>query len=690
MKTTLGLLLVLAGTLSRTCGAEPAFPTNEELRHVGALSDARLSPDAGRVLVQMADATADGGRSHLWLVDVAANSSRQLTWSPAADKGGEHNGRWVQEGAAIVFLAKRGERTQLFRLPMTGGEAHAYELSVVPPVDASTVPDAIPPKKPDDAPPKRDPLPIEISDFEVSPTGKVIALLAADPETPGEKKQKEEKADALWVDHELHGNRLYLLDVESGKLEPVALAPDVGAVSWDKESDRLIALIEGPNHAGDLGPATQAWLVKTADPGHPTPLKEIPPTTERVAWSDDGSRLYFLAQSEHDAPPGYSDLYTMKLADHSIANLTRDFNGSISGEKPLAYGSDVLQAVQLGFGKSYLRLHDGKSEVLQFESPVVGQLDTDVKHAAWVWVGQSGAQAPRLYYARSLGRAARVLNTPALTPAAWPAVTAQIVRWRSDQLTIEGLLYLPPQSGAGKIPLIVDVHGGPTGAWQNFFDPLTQFMLGQGWAVLRPNPRGSVGYGVAFAAANKNDLGGGDYRDIMAGVDAMIGQYPIDPNKLALMGYSYGGEMAAFVEGNTDRFKAIVSCAPVIDQHSEYGTENSSWYDRWFYGKPWEHAADAWRQSPLSNVAKAKTPFLLIQGEEDATDPLGQSQEMYRALRQAGVHVEMVQYPREDHGPLGGAMHGRPSKEPWHGFDVRQRLIKFITAAFAPAAQPAT
>lgn len=666
--------------------ATPGFPANEDLRHVRALSDVRLSPDAGRVLVQIADATADGGRSHLWLVDVAANTSRQLTWSPAADKGGEHHGRWVQQGAAIVFLAKRTARTQLYRLPMMGGEAQAYDLSVTPQVDASTLPGAIPPRKPDDAPPKPEPQPIEVSDFEVSPTGKVIALLAADPETPGEKQQKEDKADALWVDHDLHGKRLYLMDVESGKLTPVALSPDVSAVSWDKSGDRLIALIEGPNHLADLGPETQVWLVQTADPGSPTRIQEMPPTTERVAWSEDGTQLYFLAQSGHDAPPGYLDLYSMKVKSHSTTNLTLDFTGSMGAEKPLMYGGDALQAVQLGFGKSYLRLHDGKSEVLQFESPVVGRLDTDAKHAGWVWVGQSGTQAPRLFFAKTLGRAARVLNTPTLTPAAWPSITAQIVRWKSDGMTIEGLLYLPPQNGAGRVPLIVDVHGGPTGAWANAFDPLTQFILGQGWAVLRPNPRGSTGYGAAFAAANKNDLGGGDYRDIMAGVDDMIAEYPIDPQRLALMGYSYGGEMAAFVEGNTDRFKAIISGAPVIDQHSEYGTEDSSWYDRWFYGKPWEHAADAWRQSPLSNAARAKTPFLLIQGEEDAIDPLGQSQEMYRALRQTGVHVELVQYPREDHGPLAGAMHGLPSKEPWHGFDVRQRLVKFINDGFAASA----
>jgi len=161
--------------------------------------------------------------------------------------------------------------------------------------------------------------------------------------------------------------------------------------------------------------------------------------------------------------------------------------------------------------------------------------------------------------------------------------------------------------------------------------------------VLRPNPRGSTGRGAGFAAANKNDLGGGDYRDIMAGLDAVLKQYSADPDRLALFGYSYGGEMAGFAEGKTTRFKAIISGAPVIDQFSEYGTENNSWYDRWFFGKPWEHFEDAWKQSPLAGVAHATTPFLLLQGSDDATDPAGQSREMYRALRQMGVPVELVE-----------------------------------------------
>jgi dipeptidyl aminopeptidase/acylaminoacyl peptidase len=143
--------------------------------------------------------------------------------------------------------------------------------------------------------------------------------------------------------------------------------------------------------------------------------------------------------------------------------------------------------------------------------------------------------------------------------------------------------------------------------------------------------------------------------------------------------------MAGFVEGKTNRFKAIVSGAPVIDQFSEYGMEDGSWYDRWYYGKPWERFEDAWRQSPLSGAGKASTPFLLMQGETDKTDPLGESQQMYRALRQMNVPVELVLYPREDHGGLARGSFGSPSVEPWHGFDARRRTVDFIKKYFDAA-----
>jgi dipeptidyl aminopeptidase/acylaminoacyl peptidase len=686
--------LLAAGAVFASLGAgavwaddAAAFPANEDLRHMHALADPRLSPDGKQVLIQIADTTADGGRTHLWLVDVARNASRQLTWSPTADKRGEFRGRWLGNGATILFLAKRGERMQLFRLPMNGGEAHAYEPSVAPPVDASAAADAIPPQKKSESAVTPDLLPLEIDDFEAAPDGRSIAIVARDPETPGEKKQKEEKADAVAVDRDLHRKRVYLMDPDSGKLTSIALEGDVKGVSWSAQSDRLIVIAEGPNNAGDLGPDTAAWLVRLAaqplaDPGHAARISALPPTIDDGRWSDDGSRFFYRAQAARDAPPGYGDLFSLNMSTRAISNLTADFTGSVDGSRPIAVGNDVIEGVELGVRRTYVRIHEDKIVPLAIENQAT-QLDSDAKHTAWVWLAQSGAQPPALFYAKQLGREARVLATPALLPRAWPPAVAQIVHWSNEGLNLEGLLFLPPQSFGGKLPLIVDVHGGPTGVWSDNFSPLTQFLLGHGWAVFRPNPRGSSGYGAVFAAANKNDLGGGDYRDIMTGVDTVLARFPIDADKLILMGYSYGGEMAAFVEGKTDRFKGIISGAPVIDQQSEYGTEGDSWYDRWFYGRPWENAEAAWRQSPLAHVAHAKSPFLLIQGEADSTDPLGQSQEMYRALRQAGVRVEMVQYPREDHGPLARGYSGFPSEEPWHGFDVRQRLVKFIDGVLA-------
>ena len=674
-------LLVCAGSVQLRA-ADSGVPSNEDLRHVRTLAEPQVSPDGERVLIRVTDATADGGHHHLWLVDVGANTSRQLTYSPTSDKAGEHDARWLGDGRSIVFLAKRTEHVQLFRLPMSGGEARAYELKVAPVVDDSEEPDAIPPKKAGDPPASKDPIALDIEKYEPAPDGRTIAIIAQDPQTPGEKKQKDEKADALWVDHEKHRKRLYLLDAESNKLTAVEVPPDIVKVAWAKKNDRLIALTEGPNHAGDLGPAMSAWLVEIANPTHPAQLKQVPATIRGGTWSDDGSRFFFRAQARSDAPPGYDDLYVLNLDDHSIRNVTGDLGGSLGNDDPLSVGPAVFQVVQRGFRTAYLRISGSKAEELRFDRPVVRALQCGLKHAPCAWLGESGTQPPALYFASQPGQAARVLNTPSLLPAKWDSPTVHAVQWKNDGLDIEGMLYLPPQASTGKVPLVVEVHGGPTGAFVDSFTPMAAHLVAQGWAVLLTNPRGSTGYGAAFAAANKNDLGGRDLRDIMAGVDAVIAAHPIDPSKLALMGYSYGGEMAAFVEGKTDRFKAIVSAAPVIDQQSEYGTEDESWYDRWFYGKPWEHREDAWRQSPLAYVAQAKTPFMLIQGEGDTVDPLGQSLEMYRALRQQGVSVQLLQYPRDNHGPLGGNMYGFPSTEPWHGFDARRRLVLFIKTAF--------
>jgi len=720
-----------APTTAKAVG--PHFPTSEELRHLKAISSPMLSPDGKQVLFVVTESTADGGATHLWLAPTPAGANggglstekaRQITFSAPSDKRGERAPQWTPDGQAIYFLAHRGEHTQLFRMDLRGGEASPYDFKVLPPVDESKLPGAIPPagsektlekttttlpasekkaeKKPDDSK-APEPLPLDIGGYAPSPDGKWLALWARDPETPGEKKQKDAKADAEWVDHEIHGTRLYLAALKAdgtvdGALKPVGLAPDVHQALWSPapgstDSDRLFAVTEEPNGASDLGPAGAAWIVTAAAPDKPMKLAQIPATVGRgAAWRPDGKELVFAAQSHDDAPPGYDELFTIAPdAPATPGRMSPTFTGRLSGAGYYTADGAFVTEAALGTRLTAVRIGSASATPASIDSAtnVLDALNTNQKQTGWLWLAAGGGEETKLCYANKLGDACQAIATPDLAPAGLEWVKPQLIRWQNGGLTIEGLLYLPPGASTAKVPLIVDVHGGPMGAFEDRNDPLAAFLIGKGWAILRPNPRGSSNYGTKFAAANKNDLGGGDYQDIMAGVDFALAHFPLDPTHMALMGYSYGGEMAGFVEGKTDRFKAIVSGAPVIDQYSEYGTEGESWYDRWYFGKPWEREADAWRQSPLSGAAHAKTPFLLIQGQDDTTDPLGQSEEMYRALRQEGVPVELVTYPRENHGPLAGGIFGRPSPEPWHGFDGRQRIVDFIEKNFAAAAKPA-
>src|ERR1019366_7498889 len=377
-----------------------------------------------------------------------------------------------------------------------------------------------------------------------------------------------------------------------GALKPVAVAPDIHGAIWSPTADRLLVVTEAPNDASDLGPAGAAWIVDAAAAEKPIKLASIPATVQGGAWNPDGNSIAFTAATPEDAPPGYEELFALSLAnpDAKPIRLTEALPGQLNGAALfLTSDGSVVTPAAIGTHNAVVRIaSDGKTppKPIDLGAPVVNGLNTNRKQTGWVWLADGGGHAMKLCYAQHLGDPCSDLALPDLRPASLRSVEPQLVKWKSGDFTIEGLLYLPPDTGSAKVPLIVDVHGGPFGAWEDRSDPFADFLVGHGWAVLRPNPRGSSNYGVKFAAANKNDLGGGDYKDVMAGVDAVLAKYPVDPARLALMGYSYGGEMAAFVEGKTDRFKAIISGAPVIEQFSEYATEHRSWYDRWDSGKP--------------------------------------------------------------------------------------------------------
>jgi dipeptidyl aminopeptidase/acylaminoacyl peptidase len=228
-------------------------------------------------------------------------------------------------------------------------------------------------------------------------------------------------------------------------------------------------------------------------------------------------------------------------------------------------------------------------------------------------------------------------------------------RWTSfDGLEIEGLLALPRGNGNRPLPLVVLVHGGPTGSWPWTFAPaygLVQFLAGEGYATLLPNVRGSVGWGPEFAEANLGDMGGGDLRDILTGIDALARDGVVDDKRVAIAGGSYGGFMACWAVTQTDRFAAAIPEAVVTDWVSFHSTTNIGQFDRlYLQADPYDAQGEYTRRSPVYHAGKCRTPTLILHGEDDLCTPLSQAVEFYNALVATGCETELVVYPREGHG----------------------------------------
>ena len=240
-----------------------------------------------------------------------------------------------------------------------------------------------------------------------------------------------------------------------------------------------------------------------------------------------------------------------------------------------------------------------------------------------------------------------------------PHGKTEAVKWKSkDGREIEGLLTYPVGYTAGtKVPLILNIHGGPAGVFlQNYIGgrgsyPLATF-ASKGYAILRPNPRGSSGYGTEFRRANFKDWGGMDYEDLMTGVDHVIAMGVADPNRLGVMGWSYGGYMTSTIITKTKRFKAASAGAPVTNLMSFNGTADiPSFVPDYFGGEFWENPEVYAKHSAMFNIKGVTTPTLVQHGEADIRVPIEQGYQLYTALKRQGVPTRMLILPRQPHGP---------------------------------------
>jgi dipeptidyl aminopeptidase/acylaminoacyl peptidase len=252
--------------------------------------------------------------------------------------------------------------------------------------------------------------------------------------------------------------------------------------------------------------------------------------------------------------------------------------------------------------------------------------------------------------------------------------------WKSDKFNVQGWLTLPKDfDPAKKYPLIVVVHGGPASAvvarWNTGAMSAAAFSA-LGYFVLMPNPRGSFGQGEEFTLANRKDFGYGDLRDILAGVDAVEAAYPVDPNRVGLTGWSYGGFMAMFAVTQTQRFKAVVAGPGISNWLSYYG-ENS--IDQWmtpYFGAPvYDDPAVYAKSSAINFIKNVTTPTLVVVGDRDGECPAPQSYEFWHALRARHVPTQLVVYPNEGH----------MFADPAHRRDVMERAAEWFDRYLPPA-----
>lgn len=631
----LALTVTLAAPLSAADGWTPELAL--EVKQIGNVVP---SPDGERVVFQVAIAVMEDERSE-WLthVHVAAadgSSGFQLTRGDSS----AHSPAWSPDGAWIAFVSDRGGQADLWRIRVDGGEAERL-------TEVET----------------------GVADFAWSPDGSRIAFLMRDPESEEEKARQREKRDARLVDRAFRHVRLHVVPVEpdADGERPVRLLTDddfsVGqgfsgrAFDWSPDGGEIV-FSHLPTPRVDDWPLADLSVVDV-ESGEVRSLVATGAAATEPHYSPDGTRIAYVASDDpptwgftgrvHIVPAGGGE--PRRLAP-TIDERPTLLGWSGDGARLLVAETrrtiNVLAAVPIDGGPA----SDVSAAGLMVTSPTLGPGGTRVG-----FVSEAHDRAPEAYVAALEGfdptQVSRVQELPDL-----PMGRTEVITWSApDGLEIEGLVTYPVGYRQGeRVPLLVVVHGGPMGVFVDRFlarrgaYPIAAF-ASRGFAVLRPNVRGSSGYGRAFRYANYADWGGGDYQDILSGVDHLVEAGVADPERLGVMGWSYGGFMTSWIIGQTDRFAAASVGAAVTNLFSFTGTADiPSFIPDFFRSEFWEDP-ELWRRhSPISHLAGATTPTLIQHGEEDRRVPISQGYELYTALDRLGVEVEMVVYPRQPHG----------------------------------------
>lgn len=621
----------------------------------GAISDVRvigdiqIAPDGKRVafvIWERANAEQAKRTGRIWVVSTDGSGTAQPFVKSRKE---ESCPRWSPDNKWLAFIGKgEGEKDkpQLYLIPAEGGE----------PKQVCTMPNGV-------------------SDLLWSPDSSRIAFISEEGAEPS--------TDPIIVLPGRH-HRLWTVRPDFDIAEPVT--PDgitVWEYAWSPDSQHFAMYYstspdETDWYRGQIG-------IVPSNGGAVRRLTHLTRQASGLTWSPDNAHLAYISDEWSDPGRGCGDIFLLNVVDGHTRNLTPNIETSPNWCAWFPDGQHLLYTACAGVTHQIgcLNSNDGTITlladdfVMQGDQPSLSPtpdlhafatLHSDQQHPGDVWFGtlntQPDQEQPITW--RQLSRINPILEETIAV------ATSTRIRYESvDSWQIDALFTLPLDYKRDEPPpLFVNVHGGPSGAWSDNWGLFyTQFLASAGYAVLRPNIRGSWGRGVAFADAVMGDMGGKDFQDILYGVDYLVQQQLVDGNRLAIGGWSYGGYMAAWAVTQTNRFKASIMGAGISDWLNMHAQTSLADADmRGLAADPLEHPEIYHQRSPITFAGRVTTPTLILHGQNDPAVPVAQAYAFYRALRERNVPVELVVYPREGHG----------LNERAHTSDSEDRVLRWL------------
>jgi dipeptidyl aminopeptidase/acylaminoacyl peptidase len=613
---------------------------DQSLEWKGAFNP-KISPDGKRVVyeVQQANWEENAFERNLWIAEIASGESHALT----SAKKSSTNAAWSPDGKWIAFLSDRpGQITgtpegkkQLYVISADGGEAQ--QLTKVE---------------------------NDVNAFEWEPHSKRIAFSMTDPEPKALKDRKEKYGEYSVVHADYLMANLWLVDVPLGMVaaaEPKRLTEgdkfSVGEFAWSPDGARIA--FSAQRDPDLISSETADLYVVGVEGGAVKKIVSTPGPDTNPKWSPDGKQIAF----ETAAGAKYFFYTNGKIAVVAAEGGTPQILTEAFDEDPglIGWGPDgIYFAAEQKTYAHLFRLNPATKAAEKLSAPeamssISFSFSRDYKQVAYRAALEN--EYAEIYATSVAPWRGKKLTAMGEQLKGFSLARREVISWKSaDSTTIEGVLYTPTDFDAKKkYPLLVVIHGGPTGVDQPIVNadryyPIERFVA-KGAFVLRPNYRGSAGYGEKFRALNVRNLGVGDYADVISGVDALIAKGSVDKDRIGAMGWSQGGYISAFITASSDRFKAVSVGAGISDWMTYYvNTDITPFTRQYLHGTPWDDPEIYRKTSPISYIAKAKTPTLIQHGENDRRVPIPNAYELRQALEDRGVPVKLVVYKGFGHG----------------------------------------